>query len=202
MLYYYLMHVETEKVESITTREACIREMLARSSYCHIFKLEECLSACEKYGLPPTDLPAIVEELNRRRAHMDSSARLAHHIIEAAMPAAVPERPAPNPPKMGFWSGVVDVFLHIAYFLSPLLAFLVLIVLCLPYALFEWLLEVRHGFSFAALGLTVAFWILLFVCLSVTPWKKLRPNREWLLAPIRYLRSQFRRLEKATRPLE
>ena len=116
------------------------------------------------------------------------------------MPAAVPERQAPNPPKMGFWSFVAGALLHIAYFLSPALGLLALIVLCLPYALFEWLLEVRHGFSFAALGLTVAFWILLVVCLSVMPWKKLRPNREWLLAPIRFLRLQFRRLEVATRP--
>ena len=116
------------------------------------------------------------------------------------MPASVPERQAPNPPKMGFWSFVAGALLHIAYFLSPALGLLALIVLCLPYALFEWLLEVRHGFSFAALGLTVAFWILLVVCLSVMPWKKLRPNREWLLAPIRFVRRQFRRLEAATRP--
>lgn len=116
------------------------------------------------------------------------------------MPASVPERQAPTPPKMGFWSFIVGALLHIAYFLSPVLGLLTLIVLCLPYALFEWLLEVRHGFSFAALGLTAAFWILLVVCLSVIPWKKLRPNREWLLAPIRFLRSQFHRLEVATRP--
>lgn len=196
------MHIVAKEVEGITTREACIREMLARSSYCHIFKTEECLSACEKHGLPPTDLPAIVDELNRRRAEKDSSARLAHHIVEASMPAAVPERPAHNPPKTGFWSFVVDALLHIAYFLSPVLGILALVVLCLPYALFEWLLEVRHGFSFAAFGLTVVFWILLFACLPFTPWKKLCPNREWLLAPIRYLRRQFRRLEEATRPGE
>lgn len=174
--------------------------MLARSSYCHIFKAEECRSGCEKYGLPPTDLPAVVEELNRRRAEMDSAARLAHHIVDASMPAAVPERPEHNPPKTGFWSCVVGALLHIAYFLSPVLGILALVVLCLPYALFEWLLEVRHGFSFAALGLTVAFWISLIVCLSVMPWKKLRPDREWLFAPIRFLRLQFRRLEVATRP--
>ena len=187
-------------VELITTREACIRELLARSSYCHTFKMEECLPTCEKNGLTPADLPSIVEELNRRRAHVDSSARLAHHIVEAIMPASVPERPEHNPPKKGFWSCVVGALLHIAYFLSPVLGLLALIVLFLPYALFEWLLEVRHGFSFAALGLTVAFWILLFVCLSVMPWKKFRPNREWLFSPIRFFRIQFRRLEAATRP--
>lgn len=187
-------------VELITTREACIREMLARSSYCHIFKLEECLSACEKYGLPPTDLPALVDELNRRRAHMDSSTRLAHHIIEATMPASVSERQASNPPKMGLREEIAEFFSIVAEFLSPLLGFLGLIVLCMPYMFFEWLLEVRRGFSFAALGLTIAFWLLLFVCLSVMPWKKLRPNREWLLAPIRFVRRQFRRLEAATRP--
>lgn len=116
------------------------------------------------------------------------------------MPASVPERQAPKPPKMGFREEIAEFFTIVAEFLSPLLGFLGLIVLCMPYMFFEWLLEVRRGFSFAALGLTVAFWILLFVFLSVMPWKKLRPNREWLLAPIRFIRRQFRRLEAATRP--
>lgn len=116
------------------------------------------------------------------------------------MPASVPERQASNPPKMGLREEIAEFFSIVAEFLSPLFGFLVLIVLCLPYMLFEWLLKVRHGFSFAAFGLTVAFWILLAVCLSVMPWKKLRPNREWLFAPIRFLRRQFRRFEAATRP--
>ena len=187
-------------VELITTREACIREMLAHSSYCHTFKLEECLSACEKYSLPPTDLPAIVEELNRRRAHMDSSARLAHHIIEASMPASDPKQSATKPPKMGFREEVAEFISIVGEFLSPIVGFLLLLIPCLPYVFFEWLLEVKHGFSFAALGLTVLFWIVFLVVLSVMPWKKLRPNRQWLLAPIRFLRCQFRRLEVATRP--
>jgi len=84
--------------------------------------------------------------------------------------------------------------------LSPFLGILFLIVLCLPYGLFEWLLEAKGSFSFAALGLTVVFWVVVFVALPFTPWKKLRPNRQWLLSPIRFLRRQFRRLEAATRP--
>lgn len=189
-------------VELISTSEACIREVLARSSYCHIFKAEECQSACEKYGLPPTDLPAIVEEVNRRRAHMDSSARLAHHIIEASMPASDPKQPVTKSVKMGVREEVAEFLSIIGEFLSPIMGFLLLLIPCLPYMFFEWLLEVRNGFSFASLGLTVLFWIVFLVVLSVMPWKKLRPNRQWLLAPIRFLRCQFRRLEEATRPGE
>ena len=191
-------------VELITTREACIREMLARYSYCHIFKLEECLSACERHGLPPTDLPAIVDELNRRRAHMDCSARLAHHIIEATMPAVVPERPARNPPKKGFWSWAADALLHIACFLSPLLWILALVVIAFPYFVFIQFVGThahRQGdFCIGAFALTVVFWIALVALLIALPWKTMRPRREWLLAPIRFLRRQFRRLEAATRP--
>ena len=198
------MHAVSKEVESITTREACIREMLARSSYCHIFKLEECLSACEKYGLPPTDLPAIVEELNCRRAQKDSAARLAHHIVEASMPAVVPDRPARNLPKKGLWSWVVDALLHLAYFLSPLVGILALVIVACPYFVFIQFVGThahRQGdFCIGAFVLTVVFWMALVALLMVLPWKTMRPNREWLLAPIRFLRSQFRRLEVATRP--
>ncbi len=141
--------------------------------------------------------------IGRRGLEMGLETADAKRIIkkgEALAERVRAERLASKPPKMGFREEVAEFFSIVAEFLSPLFGFLVLIVLCMPYMFFEWLLEVKHGFSFAALGLTVAFWILLFVCLSVTPWKKLRPNREWLLAPIRYLRRQFRRLEAATRP--
>lgn len=188
-------------VELISTREACIREMLARSSYCHTFKVEECLSACEKHGLPPTALPSIVEELNRRRADMDSSARMAHHIIEATMLAAVPEHPALEPQKRGL---IVEVLLHIAYCLSPLIGILALVVVVCPYFVFVQFVGThahREGdFCIGAFALTVVFWIAFAMLLMVMPWKKLHPNREWLLAPIRLMRTAFRRLELATRP--
>ena len=66
---------------------------------------------------------------------MDSSARIAHHIIEASMPAAVPERIQVKPPKKGLCDWVVDALFHLLYFLSPVLGLLALIVLCLPYVL-------------------------------------------------------------------
>ena len=119
------------------------------------------------------------------------------------MPADVPERPALKPQKRGL---IVDVLLRMAYFLSPLIGILALVVVVCPYFVFVQFVGThahRQGdFCIGAFALTVVFWIAFVMLLMVMPWKKLRPNREWLFAPIRYLRSQFRRLEVATRPQE
>lgn len=152
-----------------------------------------------RYGQKPNDVKAI-ERLGLSMGLKSVDAKRVIEKGEALAERVRAERLASKPAKMGFREEVAEFFTIVAEFLSPLLGFLGLIVLCMPYMFFEWLLEVRRGFSFAALGLTIAFWILLFVCLSVMPWKKLRPNREWLLAPIRFVRRQFRRLEAATRP--
>ena len=99
-------------VECITTREACIRELLSGSSYCHTFKLEECLSACEKHGLPPTALPSIVDELNSRRAKMDCEERLFYHIAKASRPTTDSRQSKDIPRRMRFYDWIVYAFFN------------------------------------------------------------------------------------------
>ena len=71
-------------VEQISHREAFIRALLSRSSYCHTFTQEECRSLIASYGLLPEDLPSIVDELNSRRAQMDCQERMFYHAYKAA----------------------------------------------------------------------------------------------------------------------
>ena len=141
-----------------------------------------------------------MDELNRRRSDMDCAARMVYHLVKADAPTISPARQEPLHKKKSVWSWIADVVLHIVYFLSPILVVLVVVVICLPYALFEGILGVSQGFSFVALCLTVAFWIVLLSVISITPWKKLCPNRQWLIVPIRHLRKLFRHLEVDTRP--
>jgi len=101
--------------------------------------------------------------------------------------------------RYSFRDFVVYCLLGLCYIFYPLIALISLVIPCLPYCLFADLLD-EKGFSILALLLTVVFWIVVLAVLVIVPWKKLRPNRQWLLAPIRFLRKQLRQLEIATRP--
>ena len=80
---------------------------------------------------------------------------------------------------------------HVGYILA-MFAFV------LPYIL---LADLFHSWILSILAGT-AFWILFAYILVSIPWIKLKPSRNWLFAPIRYIRTLFHRLEKATRPPE
>ena len=188
-------------VELITTREAYIRHVLAKSYYLQTFTVGGCIKSASEWNLSLDDLPAIVEELNSRRAKLDAQARMCYHIEHPKVEVAKKDNSPLNshiqnePPPRSLFFAILEPFGEFIAIVGSILSLLIFIA---PYVL---LADLFDSWILSILAST-AFWILLAYILASIPWIKLKPSRNWLLAPIRYIRTLFRRHEKATRPPE
>ena len=187
-------------VELITTREAYIRHVLAKSYYLQTFTVGGCIKSASEWNLSLDDLPSIVEELNSRRADADQKARLNYHVEHPKAEASNTENTTPDPclqiaPPRSIFYDLLEIFGGFIALVGSILAMTAFVA---PYILLadllgSWILSILAG---------SVFWIVIACTLASIPWIKLKPSHNWIFAPIRYLRTLFRRLEKATRPPE
>lgn len=105
--------------------------------------------------------------------------------------------------------GIKDTIIDFLVTVWPLTLLLAIGILVLPAHGLSWLLDECTTLSDKkcteyACWLTVAFWLLIVAGIFFHKWIKKtgRQYKTFILEPIRYLRTLFRRLEKATRPPE
>ena len=105
--------------------------------------------------------------------------------------------------------GIKDTIIDFLVTVWPLTLFLAIGILVLPVHGLSWLLDECTRLSDKkcteyASWLTVAFWLLIVVGFFFHKWmrKTGRQYKTLIIVPIRYIRTLFRRLEKATRPPE
>ena len=194
-------------VEIITTKESYIRYILSKSWYGQTYTVGDCVKSASEWGLTPDDVPQIVAELNSRRAALDTRDKAWERMQNHTKPliAKTDERELKSLPSKGIKDTIIDFLVTV----WPLTLFLAIGILVLPVHGLSWLLDECTRLSDKkcteyASWLTVAFWLLIVAGIFFHKWIKKtgRQYKTFILEPIRYLRTLFRRLEKATRPPE